>query len=137
MLGPSDGVLGGGQAGRQAAMLPFGLAAQDRKLERRHIDAPNLMAAGLGAAHVGFLQRMAEMALTAVRMALDQENALTHAMPQMAMPSGNYQSSPVWVAYPWRTVPSLKGDASPDSALKFPTHFEYGNENRVRTREAL
>lgn len=82
VLSPIDRILRRGQIRRQLALLPFVLAAQQRKIERRHVDAPDLVARRACASGIRVLQRVAQMTLAGIRMALNQENVFAHAAPR-------------------------------------------------------
>ena len=82
VLRPFDALLCRQQAGGQRALFPFGGAAQQREIELRHIDAPDIVLAFGSAIGIGLRQRMAQVTTLRIGMTLDDENAFAaHAKP--------------------------------------------------------
>lgn len=75
MLGPQNVGLHTHQCRRNRAVVPFGLTAQDRKIQLRHIHPPNGMAGILRTGAIRILQGVAEMPGIRIGVALDDENA--------------------------------------------------------------
>jgi hypothetical protein len=73
MLRPGDIVLRGLQCGGQSAVLPFVLAAQQRKIELRHLGAAHLVARVFSTSGIGLRQGMAQVLGAGVGVPLDQQ----------------------------------------------------------------
>ena len=78
MLRPRQALLCALKIRRRLPSLPFHLVAQERHVQRRHVDEPQVMPACLGGLAVGRCQTVAEVTAGGVRMPLDDNDSSAH-----------------------------------------------------------